>query len=119
MSFSPNKLLRMKPRWVTSHCVFPYAGCILTDLIELHNDLGPCTQPWFNGHGLIQLQLSLVKNLVFLTSPLLFIYSGYFFVLNCQKTMLAKIHFGCLTLDKRISLNGMELSTALFLHAMF
>lgn len=39
VSFPPNKLLGIKPLWVTGHYAFSFAECTSADLIELHNEL--------------------------------------------------------------------------------
>lgn len=65
MSFPANKLLGMKPLWVTSHCAFS-CRVHVSWCNRAAQWTWPCTQPWFNGHGLIHLQLSLVPKPWFL-----------------------------------------------------
>lgn len=62
----------------------------------------PCTQPWFNPATTFLVSLT---NLVLFSHTLQWLFS----LSNCQtlKTMLAKTHFGCLTVDTQISWNGM------------
>lgn len=65
MSFPANELLGMKPLWVTSHCAFS-CRVHVSWCNRAAQWTWPCTQPWFNGHGLIHLQLSLVPKPWFL-----------------------------------------------------